>query len=45
MHFLGCEHHKFKNFLQNWWNIQVRKNSASVLEKDKALRSLNLKAN
>ena len=40
MLFQECEHHEFKYFSQTWWNIQVRENSASILERDKALRSL-----
>ena len=33
MHFLECEHHKLKIFSHTCWNIQVRENSASILER------------
>ena len=41
MHFYQeCQHYKFKFFSLTWWSIQARKNQTSILERDKALRSL-----
>ena len=31
---------KLKNFSHRWWNIQVKENSTSILERDTTLRSL-----
>ena len=37
MHF---QHHKLKKFSHTWWNVQVRENSTTIVERNKTLRSL-----
>ena len=34
------EHHKFKTFSHTWWNIPARENSATIFERDKAIKTL-----